>query len=115
LERAGHSRLDHGDARGALELAEQAIALDQFHEASWRLALQAEHALGLRESITKRYDDLTQKSAAGNRRVPILEPLAGELAAHKLRTEGSSDALVFGRTAAEPFNPETIRRNALVA
>jgi hypothetical protein len=49
-----------GDARGALELAEQAIALDQFHEASWRLALQAEHALGLRESITKRYDDLTQ-------------------------------------------------------
>jgi integrase len=55
------------------------------------------------------------KSAAGNRRVPILEPLAGELAAHKLRTEGSSDALVFGRTAAEPFNPETIRRNALVA
>jgi integrase len=55
------------------------------------------------------------KSAAGNRRVPILEPLAGELAAHKLRTEGSSDALVFGRTAAEPFNPETVRRNALVA
>jgi integrase len=55
------------------------------------------------------------KSAAGNRRVPILEPLAGELAAHKLRTEGSNDALVFGRTAAEPFNPETIRRNALAA
>jgi DNA-binding SARP family transcriptional activator len=39
-------------------VAEQAITLDQFHEASWRLALQAEHALGLRESITKRYDDL---------------------------------------------------------
>lgn len=60
LERAGHARLDRGDARGALEMAEQAIALDQFHEASWRLALQAEHALGLRESITKRYDNLTQ-------------------------------------------------------
>jgi integrase len=42
------------------------------------------------------------KSAAGNRRVPILEPLAGELAAHKLRTEGSSEALVFGRTAPSP-------------
>ena len=40
-------------------MAEQAIALDQFHEASWRLALQHEHALGMRESITKRYDDLT--------------------------------------------------------
>ena len=39
-------------------MAEQAITLDQFHEASWRLALQAEHALGLRESITRRYDEL---------------------------------------------------------
>jgi DNA-binding SARP family transcriptional activator len=60
LERAGHARLEHADARGALELAEQAITLDQFHEASWRLALQADHALGLRESITRRYDDLTR-------------------------------------------------------
>ena len=58
LERAGRSRLQSGDARGALEVAEQAITLDQFHEASWRLALQAEHALGLRESITRRYDEL---------------------------------------------------------
>jgi DNA-binding SARP family transcriptional activator len=58
LERAGRSRLQIGDARGALEVAEQAITLDQFHEASWRLALQAEHALGLRESITRRYDEL---------------------------------------------------------
>lgn len=38
----------------------QAITLDQFHEASWRLALQAKHALGLRESITRRYDELTR-------------------------------------------------------
>jgi DNA-binding SARP family transcriptional activator len=60
LERAGNARLERGDARGALELAEQAIALDQFHEASWRLALQADHALGMRESITRRYDDLTR-------------------------------------------------------
>lgn len=60
LERAGNARLERGDPRGALELAEQAIALDQFHEASWRLALQADHALGLRESITRRYDDLTK-------------------------------------------------------
>lgn len=58
LERAGNARLECGDTRGALELAEQAIALDQFHEASWRLARQADYALGLRESITRRYDDL---------------------------------------------------------
>jgi DNA-binding SARP family transcriptional activator len=41
-------------------MAEQAIALDQFPEASWRLALQADYALGLRESITRRYDDLAR-------------------------------------------------------
>jgi DNA-binding SARP family transcriptional activator len=60
LERVGRVRLAHGDARGALQMAEQAIALDQLHEPSWRLALQAEHALGLRESITRRYDELTR-------------------------------------------------------
>ena len=58
LERAGNARLERNDARGALQMAEQAIALDQFHEASWRLALQAEHELGMRESITRRYDEL---------------------------------------------------------
>jgi DNA-binding SARP family transcriptional activator len=60
LERVGNTRLEHGDARGALEHAEKAIALDQFHEASWRLALQADYALGLRESITRRYDELAR-------------------------------------------------------
>ncbi len=60
MERAGYARLERGDTRGALELAEQAITLDQFHEASWRLALQADHALGLRESITRRYHDLAK-------------------------------------------------------
>jgi DNA-binding SARP family transcriptional activator len=58
LERAGHARLERGNARGTLQMAEQAIALDQFHEASWRLALEAEHALGMRESITRCYDEL---------------------------------------------------------
>ena len=60
LERVGRSRLAREDARGALQMADQAIALDGLHESSWRLALQAEHALGLRESITRRYDELTR-------------------------------------------------------
>jgi DNA-binding SARP family transcriptional activator len=58
LERVGRLRLGGDDARGALHLAEQAIALDGLHEPSWLLALQAEHALGLRESITRRYAEL---------------------------------------------------------
>jgi DNA-binding SARP family transcriptional activator len=60
LERVGRSRLAREDARGALQMADQAIALDGLHESSWRLALQAEHALGLRESITRRYDELAR-------------------------------------------------------
>lgn len=60
LERVGRSRLGRDDARGALQMADQAIALDGLHEPSWRLALQAEHALGLRESIARRYDELTR-------------------------------------------------------
>jgi two-component SAPR family response regulator len=60
LERVGRLRLSRDDPRGALQLAEQAITLDRLHEASWRLALQAEHALGLRESITRRYDELAR-------------------------------------------------------
>lgn len=55
------------------------------------------------------------KSAAGKRRVPILDLLAVELTAHRTRTGHDGDALVFGRTATDPFNPETVRRNALAA
>jgi DNA-binding SARP family transcriptional activator len=61
LERVGRARLAHDDARAALQLAEQAIGLEELHEPSWRLALQAEHALGLRESITRRYDELAHE------------------------------------------------------
>ena len=60
LERVGRVRLARGDVRGALQMAEQGIALDRLHEPSWRLALQAEHSLGLRESITRRYDELVR-------------------------------------------------------
>jgi integrase len=55
------------------------------------------------------------KSAAAKHRVPILDPLARELAAHKLRTRRDGDALVFGRTAAEAFIPSTVRSRALKA
>jgi DNA-binding SARP family transcriptional activator len=58
LDRVGRLRLANEDARGALQMAEQAIALDGLHESSWRLALEAEHLLGLRESITRRYAEL---------------------------------------------------------
>jgi integrase len=55
------------------------------------------------------------KSDAANRLVPILDPLAPLLAAHKLATGRDSDALVFGRTDQGPFSPETVRRRSMVA
>ncbi len=55
------------------------------------------------------------KSRAADRRVPILDALAPELAAHKLRTKRGVSDLVFGRSAGEPFVPSTTRLRALAA
>jgi integrase len=57
----------------------------------------------------------TGKSAAANRRVPILDPLADELTGHKRRTRGKGEGLVFGATAIKPFTPESVRRRSLAA
>ncbi len=69
--------------------------------------------------VDRAWDDqegvIEAKSLAGRRTVPILAVLAPELAAHKLRTGRDGDALVFGVTAAHPFEPSTVRRRALAA
>lgn len=58
LEQVGHARLDDGDARGALQAAEQGLDVDGLNEGLWRLAMQAESRLGLRESVGQRYEQL---------------------------------------------------------
>jgi DNA-binding SARP family transcriptional activator len=58
LERVGRNLLRRGEPRRALELAEHALALDRLNEGLWRLALEAENALGLREAIDERYERL---------------------------------------------------------
>lgn len=60
LKRVGRARLESGDARKALEAAERGLAVDVLDEGLWRLALQAEAALGLREAIEERYDRLRE-------------------------------------------------------
>jgi integrase len=55
------------------------------------------------------------KSDAADRDVPILDPLAPELAAHKLRAGGSRSRLVFELAADRPFYPSTVRNRALTA
>jgi integrase len=54
------------------------------------------------------------KSDAGRRTIPILGALRDHLLEHKLATGRSDQDLVFGRTAALPFVPSTIRNRALV-
>lgn len=58
LERTGYARLAAGHVTGALEIAERGLAIDRLNENLWRLALEAEAALGLREAATARYDEL---------------------------------------------------------
>jgi DNA-binding SARP family transcriptional activator len=57
-ERLGHARLAAGDPAGALAVAEAGIQLDQLDEDLWRLAMEAEGALGLRDAVGKRYKTL---------------------------------------------------------
>ena len=59
LERVCRLRLEAGDdASGALELAEEAAALDASNERPVQLAMEAEAALGRREAVVERYERL---------------------------------------------------------
>lgn len=60
LERVGRARLEGGDARDALEAAERGLTVDVLNEGLWRLAMEAEAALGLRAAVTDRHDRLRQ-------------------------------------------------------
>jgi integrase len=55
------------------------------------------------------------KSAAGRRRVPILDTLAAPLTAHKQATGRDGESFVFGWNASRPFALESIRRRSLAA
>jgi DNA-binding SARP family transcriptional activator len=58
VELVGRTRLEAGEARDALELAERGLTVDVLNEGLWRLALEAEGELGLREAIEARYCQL---------------------------------------------------------
>ena len=60
LDHVGRARLEAGDGRGALHAAEGGLAVDLLNESLWRLAMEAESALGLRESLSERYETLSQ-------------------------------------------------------
>jgi integrase len=62
--------------------------------------------------------EIEVKSKAGRRRVPVPAVLRDYLAEHRAVSAerlAASAALVFGRTAAQAFEPSTVRRRALAA
>lgn len=67
LKLVGRAQLETGDAQESLEAAERGLVVDVLDEDLWRLALEAEGALGLREAIEERYErlrDLLQERLA---------------------------------------------------
>ncbi len=58
LHELGELRLADGDATGALAAAERALEFDTDDEPAQRLAMRAESALGLRDAIVNRYEQL---------------------------------------------------------
>jgi DNA-binding SARP family transcriptional activator len=58
LERTGRLRLQAADPVGALDAAELAHALDPSNERPVQLAMEAESALGRREAVVERYEQL---------------------------------------------------------
>ncbi|WP_216320746.1 ATP-binding protein [Deinococcus aestuarii] len=73
---AGHEA--RGDVRGALDLVQRALALDEFDEAATRDAMRYHLALGDRAGALRRYEHLRHLTA-GLGLAP--EPATGELAA----------------------------------
>jgi transcriptional activator/GIY-YIG catalytic domain-containing protein len=60
IKRVGRARLESGDARGSLQVAERGLGVDALDEDTWRLALEAEGELGLREALEARYGRLQE-------------------------------------------------------
>jgi DNA-binding SARP family transcriptional activator len=61
LAKAAAARLESGNQNGALTAAEQLIELDPLNEQGWRLAMHAEAALGQRQAILDRYQELSRE------------------------------------------------------
>jgi DNA-binding SARP family transcriptional activator len=58
LEQVARQRLERGDPQAALDAAERGLEVDTLNESLWRLAMEAEHALGLREAVADRCERL---------------------------------------------------------
>jgi two-component SAPR family response regulator len=58
LNEVGRAHCEVGEDRESLDAAERGLAVDVLNEELWRLAMQAEFNLGLREAVSARYESL---------------------------------------------------------
>jgi DNA-binding SARP family transcriptional activator len=58
LEQVARHRLEAGEAGAALHAVERGLDVDTLNESLWRVAMEAESALGLREAVAERYERL---------------------------------------------------------
>jgi DNA-binding SARP family transcriptional activator len=58
LEWGARHRLERGEPRAALDLAERGLEVDALNEELWRLGMEAENALGLRDAVAVRFERL---------------------------------------------------------
>jgi integrase len=69
--------------------------------------------------VERSWDDkvgpIDPKSRAGRRRVPLTRPLRALFVAHRLRSGGGEDGLVFGRSGGRAINTEAMARRARTA
>jgi integrase len=77
----------------------------------WKDVSLSEGVIDVRRGWDEKEGEIALKSRAGRRRVPIIPILRQQLV--DLKLDGpDEDALVFGRTASTPFDPDAIRLRA---
>lgn len=108
----------------ALPIAERAIWATAFYGGLRRGELRALRwsdvdLAGATINVKRGWDDndgeITPKSKAAVRRVPIVVALGDLLRDHQTATARAGADLVFGRSASQPFVPSTVRSRALAA
>jgi len=115
------------------EAAALIAALPDFERALWATAMYAglragelralrwadvelsERVIHVRRGWDDEEGEQDGKSEAAERDVPILDPLARELAAHKLRSGGGRNVLVFALAPEQPFYRSTVNNHAKAA
>jgi integrase len=90
------------------------LRLGEIQSLQWTNVDLAAGILSVETSWDPREGEISPKSHAGRRKVPIAAVLRGHLLEHRMESD-RGEGLVFGRSANRPFNYTTVRNRALAA